>query len=289
MVGLEAHRVTVPTVIYADGDDVHFGAAARARASAQPASVASEFKRRMGDSVPIYLSGSPYSADRLIALFVKWVVDSVASQFGEQPESVVGAHPANWTDFQLHLLSNALSQVGLGHVEMFSEPQAAAFDFASAARLDAGDLILVYDLGGGTFDVALLRRDRTPSSEVGRGTRRRAARRDRLRRRRLPVRRRARPAGRDRRGSGKRCRPPVAGSAPKQMCRGQRGVVESEVAVDVPAVLPGWTSTVRVTRQEFEQMIRPMLRQTIELSRQVLDRAGLRSDELSAILLVGGS
>ena len=121
--------------------------------------MASEFKRRIGDSVPIYLSGSPYSADRLIALFVKWVVDSVASQFGEQPGIGRRDPSGELDDFQLHLLSNALSQVGLGHVEMFSEPQAAAFDFASAARLDAGDLILVYDLGGGTFDVALLRRE----------------------------------------------------------------------------------------------------------------------------------
>ncbi len=114
VIGLESHRVTVPSVVFADGDNVVYGTAAESRGATNPAGMAREFKRRLGDPVPIVLSGSPYSADRLVALFVRWVVDSVTAQIGEAPARVVVTHPANWTEFQLHLLSTALEQVDLG-------------------------------------------------------------------------------------------------------------------------------------------------------------------------------
>lgn len=49
------------------------------------------------------------------------------------------------------------------------------------------------------------------------------------------------------------------------------------------------TSTVRLTRGEFEEMVRPMLDRTVELVAQVIARNGITADDLSAVLLVGGS
>src|SRR5262245_858753 len=167
VVSLESHRVAVPSVVYASGDDISFGTAAVGKSATHPAGGAREFKRRLGDTVPIMLSGAPYSADRLVALFAQWVMRSVAEQLGEAPERIAVTHPANWTEFQLHLLSSALDQVGLGDVGLLTEPQAAAIDFGAAARLEPGQLVVVYDLGGGTFDVALLRRDAVGFSHVG--------------------------------------------------------------------------------------------------------------------------
>ncbi len=65
--------------------------------------------------------------------------------------------------------------------------------------------------------------------------------------------------------------------------------LSSDVSVDIPVLLPGLSSTVRLTRQELEDMVRPMLRQTVELAQQALDRAQVSSEQLSAVLLVGGS
>lgn len=288
VVALEAHRVTVPTVIFADGDELRFGTSAAAAAASNPNAVAREFKRRMGDSVPVFLAGAPYSADRLVALFAGWVVDSVASQFGERPERVTVTHPANWTDFQRNLLSTSLGQAGIGEFDLLSEPQAAAHDFGSASHLEVGQLVLVYDLGGGTFDVALLRRDETGFSHVGE------------------------PAGVERLGGidfDEAVFQHVLGHVPpalleaahaeatgrmaltqlRRSCVEAKEALSTEVAVDIPVLLPGSSSTVRLTRPEFEQMVRPMLRQTIELSRQALQQAESSIGALSAILLVGGS
>ena len=158
MVALETHGVTVPTVVHARGDEIVYGTAAAQRSATDPGGAEREFKRRLGDSVPLFLSGAPYSADRLVALFVRWILDHVAEERGGRPESIVVTHPANWTEFQLHLLVTALQQVGVEDVAFLSEPEAAAEDFAATGDLDEDELILVYDLGGGTFDVALLRR-----------------------------------------------------------------------------------------------------------------------------------
>ena len=285
---LETHRVTVPTVVFADGDDVQYGAAAATRGASQPSGMAREFKRRLGDPVPIMLSGAPYAADRLVAMFARWVLDSVAEQLGEVPDRVVVTHPANWTEFQLHLLTNALEQVGLGDVGMLTEPQAAAIDFGAAAHLDTGDLVVVYDLGGGTFDVSLLRREPVGFTHVGE------------------------PAGVERLGGidfdeavfqhvltnvpegvVAQARSDQAGRMAlaqlRRSCVEAKESLSSEVAVDVPVVLPGVTSTVRLTRAEFEEMIRPMLDQTVDLVQRVVSQAGISAADLAAVLLVGGS
>ena len=123
VVSLGSHQVTEPTVVFADGKELVFGNAALLRGRAQPAGLAREFKRRLGDSVPLVLSGSPYSADRLVALYAKWVVDTVSEQIGERPQRVVMTHPANWTEFQLHLLTQSFDEVGLGSALFLSEPR----------------------------------------------------------------------------------------------------------------------------------------------------------------------
>jgi outer membrane protein assembly factor BamB/actin-like ATPase involved in cell morphogenesis len=288
VVALEAHRVTVPTVVAVEGDDLRFGNAAISRGIANPDAVAREFKRRLGDSVPIFISGAPYSADRLVALFARWVYDTVAAQTGEAPRTVAVTHPANWTEFQRHLLSTALEQAGVASAALIPEPQAATIDFGSVAHLEPGQLVLVYDLGGGTFDVALLRRDEEGFTSVGL------------------------PAGVERLGGidfDEAVFEHVLGYVPAEVVEGARGdatgrlglaqlrarcveakeALSSDVSVDVPVLLPGLSSTVRITRQELEDMVRPMLRQTVDLARQALDRAQVRADELSAVLLVGGS
>ncbi len=72
-------------------------------------------------------------------------------------------------------------------------------------------------------------------------------------------------------------------------CVEAKEALSSDVSVDIPVLLPGLSSTVRLTRQELEDMVRPMLRQTVDLARQALDRAQISAEQLSAVLLVGGS
>ena len=114
VVALATHQVVVPTLLFARGDDVVFGTSAGVRGQGEPAGLAREFKRRVGDTVPIVLSGTPYPAAWLVALYAAWMVETVTSQFGEAPAAIAVTRPANWTVFQLNALQQSLDEVGLG-------------------------------------------------------------------------------------------------------------------------------------------------------------------------------
>ena len=288
VVSLGTHQLTAPTIVFAAGDEVSFGAAALLRGQAHPAGLAREFKRRVGDAVPLVLSGAPYSADRLVALYARWVVDTVSEQLGEPPQSLVMTHPANWTEFQLHLLRQSFDEVGMASAVFLTEPEAGAIDYAAAAGVQPGEMYVVYDLGGGTFDVALLRKEHEGFRQVGEA------------------------AGLERLGGidfdeavfqhvvaqlpagvvdSARADPEAtrAMAQLRRACIEAKEALSSEVAVDVPVVLAQLSTTVRLTRLEFEEMIRPPLRQTVDLVRRMVDGAGIAPAELSGILLVGGS
>ena len=87
----------VPSVVLRTAEGtLLFGEAAERRAAAQPERVAREFKRRVGDTVPLVLGGAPYTAHRLMALLVQWVVGQAAHLHGGPPAGLVVSHPANW-------------------------------------------------------------------------------------------------------------------------------------------------------------------------------------------------
>ncbi|MET0578069.1 MAG: PQQ-binding-like beta-propeller repeat protein, partial [Ilumatobacteraceae bacterium] len=282
------NQVAVPSVIFASGEEILYGGPAERRGATQPLGLAREFKRRLGDPVPLMLAGSPYHADRLTALMAKWVLDTVTAQVGSAPSNVVLTHPANWTEYQLGTLRNALADVGLADAGLVSEPAAAAMDFAALATVEPESSVLVYDLGGGTFDVALLQRSGDAFEQQ------------------------IEPAGIERLGgidfdeavfqyvvasipaealATARGHPEGAAAiaALRRRCVDAKEALSSDATSDVPVMLPGFTSTVRITRSEFEDMIRPMVRQTIGLVESTLARAGIDAASLGAVLIVGGS
>ena len=288
VVPLTTYSVSVPSVIFAAGHELLFGGAAERRGAAQPQGLAREFKRRVGDPVPLMLSGSPYHADRLTALMAQWATAAVAEQIGGPADRVVITHPANWTEYQLGTLRNALRDVGLGEAELISEPAAAATDYAAVASLAPDSTVLVYDLGGGTFDVALLRREGATFEHV------------------------VEPAGIERLGGidfdeavfqfaidsvprevleAARQRPEAASAITqlRRRCVDAKEALSSDAASDIPVMLPDYTSTVRITRAEFESMIRPSILQTIELVQRTMERGQLDPGAIHAALLVGGS
>ena len=125
----------------------------------EPERVARQFKRRIGDPAPILLGGSPHSAELLTSKLLRWVVDAVASREGEMPTTITITHPANWGAYKKDLLEQAVHLAGLSGpgnptIRLLSEPEAAAIHYASTERVEPGQAVAVYDLGGGTFDVA---------------------------------------------------------------------------------------------------------------------------------------
>ena len=141
-----------------DDETILTGEAASRRGVGDPGRVAREFKRRVGDTTPILLGGSPYSADGLMSQLLRWVVDAVTEREGERPAGVAVAFPANWGPYKQELLRQSISRADLDHVVTITEPEAAVMYYASQERVEPGSVIAVYDLGGGTFDAAVVRK-----------------------------------------------------------------------------------------------------------------------------------
>ncbi|TCK20865.1 Hsp70 family protein [Pseudonocardia endophytica] len=294
MVTLGDHSLDQPSVVFLLPDgSLLVGDAAERRAMAEPDRVAREFKRRIGDPTPVTMGGRAFAAQELAAVLVRHVLDVVSRREGGPPERITVTHPASWGTHKLDLLTEALAAVLPMPVEFLAEPQAAAVCYAAAERVEPGSTIAVYDLGGGTFDSAVVRKD-APGSGTGGFTLL------------------GRPEGLEflggvdfdevvfehvRAGAGDafagldESDPAVwaAVARLRRECREAKEGLSSDTEVSVPVWLGGAQTVVRLHRSEFEELIGPRIEDSVEALRRAVDSAGLDPSELSSVLLVGGS
>ncbi len=286
---LGSHAASIPSVVLlrADGE-VLTGEAAERRAQTEPARTAREFKRRLGDPVPLLLGGTPYGAEALYAHLLRSVVDQVVTQRGEPPSLVVVTHPASYGPYKLDLLRQAVRQAGIEQAVLLSEPEAAAVHYADQERLESGAVVAVYDFGGGTFDAAVLRKTADGFELLGE-----AEGLERL-------------GGIDfdqavlglvnsaTGGALEQLDPadPAARAAANRLreeCRQAKEALSSDTEGVIPVLLPSRQTEVRLTREEFEEMVRPRLRETTAALERAIRSAGLKVEEVDRVLLVGGS
>ena len=285
MVGLGNRAMQIPSVLFVGADgEVLVGEPAERRARIDPTRVVREFKRRMGDSVAIYLGGKPFPIEQLTALLLHWVIEQTTERMGEAPAQLTLTHPAAWTEFNVGKLRRAAEIAGFPQVTMCPEPVAAAFQHARNNLVNVGDRICIYDLGGGTFDVCVV--EKTTGGFEILGT----------------------PSGLDPLGGidfdklvidrvsaelsllDRAADPDDAGFwRLGRDCVEAKEALSTDVDVTIPIAIGGLATSLRLTRSEFESMIDENLDATISLTRRVLRSAGLTSADLTAFVLVGGS
>jgi len=159
MVTLGDRSVVSPSVVCLREDGtVVTGEAAARRAASTPGLVAREFKRRLGDPTPLRLGDTNYAPAELLGLLLRDVVRKVTEREGSAPQRVVLTHPANWGALRRGLFEEVPRLAELSDTSTITEPEAAAVYYATARRLGSGEIVAVYDLGGGTFDATVLRK-----------------------------------------------------------------------------------------------------------------------------------
>jgi molecular chaperone DnaK len=150
--------VLTPSVVRIDGrGNVLVGARARRFLDADPANTRSEFKRLMGTAhrFEFPASGAVKRPEELSAEVLKSLRQDVADQFGVAPRCAVVSVPALFELHQTAAASEAARLAGFERVELIQEPVASAIAAGWTQESGNGPW-LVYDLGGGTFDVSLL-------------------------------------------------------------------------------------------------------------------------------------
>lgn len=149
-------RRLTPSVVSVDGEgNVYVGETARERMSLYPDSVAMAFKRSMGTERKYTLSGRQFLPEELSSFVLRSLKEDAESYLGEPVTEAVISVPAYFDDKRRKATKRAGELAGLKVERMISEPTAAAVAYGLYDK-ERDTRFLVFDLGGGTFDVSIL-------------------------------------------------------------------------------------------------------------------------------------
>jgi molecular chaperone DnaK (HSP70) len=245
------------------------------------------FKRSFGDKDPVYfdVAGNAWMAETVGGLVLKKLKFDAESYTGNNISGTVITVPAHFNDLQRKAVINAAHMADLPLLGLVEEPVAAALHYGvSTGSLD--EILMVYDLGGGTFDVTLLSMNaegvyvlaKDGLTEMG---------------------------GKEfdeviatlileqfERTHGKQM--PINGLTSLQL---RRISEEVKIELSIPnksflkkvILIGNHAFEVTLYRKDFEQAIRQFIEQTIEVTVRCLDGAGLKEQDINALMLVGGS
>lgn len=156
---IEGTNVTPSVVYFEDEFSYTVGDVAKESAVVSPENTCDFVKRKMGselDKVAITIGGTDYSPEQISSLILKKLVRDAEEQLDTKITDVVITCPAYFGIAERTATENAGKMAGLNVLEIINEPTAAALCYGSLRDVD-DKVILVYDLGGGTFDVTIIR------------------------------------------------------------------------------------------------------------------------------------
>lgn len=279
----------VPSVVALREDGCWLvGKAAREEASSHPDSAVASVKRRMGSGAMVRVGGREMTPQQVSGLILKRMKTNAESYLGHKVDRAVITVPAYFNESQRQATKEAGYIAGLDVMRILSEPTAAALAYG----LDRRDIhhVVVWDLGGGTFDVSVL--------ELGRGV--------------FDVKA---VAGNTRLGGDdwdQRVADYLAevfyrdnGVDPRQdsVCRqklkdaaerakkGLSSIPSARVSMSLPVGEGGRAAPLDVIlrREEFERMTEDLLQAMVGPAEQALADAGLRPEDIDRVILVGGA
>ena len=148
-------ELTPSAVSLAKGGQSWVGAAALDRMATHPEDTVTSFKRMMGTASTVTLAGTTLTPEDLSAMVLRSLADDVEAATGERPTAAVITVPAYFNERQRRATRRAGEIAGLEVRRLINEPTAAALAFGLADKGDR-EPFLVFDLGGGTFDVSIV-------------------------------------------------------------------------------------------------------------------------------------
>ena len=151
----DAGRKIVPSFVgIADNNDVLVGETAKNQYVLYPERTIKSIKRQMGEETKVEMAGQDYTPQEISAIILKHLKSLAESYLNEPVKKAVITVPAYFSDSQRQATREAGEIAGLEVVRMINEPTAAALSYEADQK--AHKRILVYDLGGGTFDVSVV-------------------------------------------------------------------------------------------------------------------------------------
>jgi len=152
---------TTPSVVYfAENGEITVGSTARSEGGLTPERLVERVKNYMGDpSFTITQDGNDYSASAVSSVILKKLVRDAQTFLGEDIEGAVITCPAYFGDAARAATKAAGEAAGINVLKILDEPTAAGLAYGNSRNEDMQKTVLVYDLGGGTFDCTVLKID----------------------------------------------------------------------------------------------------------------------------------
>jgi len=289
VLGPNASKILPSCVGIAPSGELLVGEAALNQQRIYPERTVRSIKRKMGGAENVAMAGKDYSPQEISGLILKELAEWARRALGQPVERAVITVPAYFSDAQRNATREAGALAGLEVLRILNEPTAAslAYGYADGAR----HTVMVYDLGGGTFDVSIVTIEGDVTEVLSSHGNNRLGGDDfddllsaRLERAFLDQ------HGIQLEEEHRAARARLwwaAETAKKQLSFEPYARVREEALVvrnGKPLHLD-----VELSREEYEGMILPLVESTLESVSKALSDAGKRSSELDAILLVGGS
>ncbi|OCW46231.1 Fe-S protein assembly chaperone HscA [Aeromonas caviae] len=290
----EQGRDLLPSVVHYQADTIRVGFDAKREAALDPHNTIVSVKRMMGKGLAdIDTRQQPYefvatetgmpqlqtrqglvNPVQVSAEILKKLAERGAASLGGDLDGVVITVPAYFDDAQRQGTKDAARLAGLHVLRLLNEPTAAAIAYG----LDSGQegVIAVYDLGGGTFDISILRLHRGVFEVMATGGD-------------------SALGGDDFDHLLADWLKEQAGLSGQLDARTQRELLDAAASIkhgltDADAVsctFAGWQGT--VTRSQFDELIQPLVKRTLQACRRALRDAGLEQEEVLEVVMVGGS
>ncbi len=150
----EGSRTTPSIVGFSKTGERLVGQLAKRQAIVNPDKTIASIKRHMGDNYKVNIDGKDYTPQEISSMILRKLADDASAYLGEKVTSAVITVPAYFNDAQRQATKDAGKIAGLDVLRIVNEPTAAAL--AYGLEKEKAEKVLVFDLGGGTFDVSVL-------------------------------------------------------------------------------------------------------------------------------------
>ncbi len=281
---------TTPSVVaITKNREILVGESAKSRFFIDPSSVIKSVKRYMGTNHRFFINDREYSPEEIASFIISKVKEDAEYYLGETISDVVITVPAYFSDLQRNAVKNSFKLAGLNVLRIINEPTAAAMAYG-IHRLDGERNIVVYDLGGGTFDVSILNYSdgvfevlaTSGNNNLGGDDFDRVLAE-------LIIEEYKKQEGVD--ISSDRV------SMQKLFEEVEKAKIELSESNSVDIVIPFVGAnkdgikhlSLNISREEFERIISPFVEETISLLDKTMKDAGISVEDINNLLLVGGS